>query len=164
MKQQLNAEIKNVPYNKEVQATYFKVLKYAKQQLATIEYEELRFTLERSEEPVIGSIIHEIVSPVLYLRLELHTDKLMRIHFGIEQVHLIGKVSDITTKFLRTLYKLTAKEVTTVNIEASVATDWFINSCSAMYEHIEERLKYHTFKQIPYKVSAQKRKQMLSVA
>ena len=47
-----------------------------------------------------------------------------------------------------------------VDIESSIRTDWFNNSCSESYEYIEERKKYHIFKLIPYKVTASKRKLM----
>lgn len=134
--------------------------------LSLIEQEDLRFTLERSDKkhPQVGTIVHELVSPLIYMRLEQHTDNEMAIHFGIECVNEKCPLSELTTKFLRLLYKLTSVGAYPIDIENCIRTDWFINSCSAMYEYIEERNKYHTFKQIKYKVTAQKRKQLLSVA
>ena len=149
----------NQAYNKAVKEAYFQILKHAKQMLCTIEQEELRFTLEREERTSkAGTIIHEIINPLLYLRLEHHTDNVYAIHFGIEQVNQQGQLSAITTKFLRLLYKLTAIESTDINIEESVRTDWFINSCSSMYEYVEERgNKHHTFKQLPYKPAVKRK-------
>lgn len=166
MKQKSNVVQNNVLYNSAVKQAYFSILKQAKQLLATIEQEELRLTLERRDvkEPKIGTIVHELVSPVLYLRLELHTDDKMAIHFGIEQVNQLGHLSAITTRFMRLLYRYTSKEITGIDIEECVRTDWFINSCSAMYEYIELRNKYHMHKQIRYKTVIQKRKTILSVA
>ena len=153
-------------YNQCVQLAYFQLLKQAKQMLNKIEQEELRFTLERAERkpPQIGTIVHELVNPLLYMRLELHADSQMAIHFGIECVYERGQLSDITSTFLRLLYKLTSKDAYPIDIENCVCTDWFINSCAEMFEYIEERNKYHTFKQLKYKVTAKKRKQLLSVA
>ncbi len=163
MKQFTNNQL---TYNQCVQLAYFQLLKQAKQMLSTIEQEELRFTLERTDRkpPQIGTIVHELVSPLIYIRLELHTDNLMSIHFGIECVHEKGELSEITTAFLRLLYKLTSKDAYPIDIENCVRTDWFINSCNEMYSYIEDRNKYHTFKQLKYKVTAMKRKQLLSVA
>ena len=149
----------NQAYNEAVKEAYFQILKQAKQMLCTVEQEELRFTLEREERTgKAGTIIHEIINPLLYLRLEHHTDHVYAMHFGIEQINQQGQLSAITTKFLRSLYKLTTKDNTAINIENCVRTDWFINSCSSMYEYVEERgNKHHTFKQLPYK-PAMKRK------
>jgi len=153
-------------YNSVVEQAYFRVLKKAKQMLATIEQEELRFTLERSDkgETKGDMIIHEIISPVLYLRLECHTDNVMAIHFGIEPVNQLGQLSDLTSMFLRKLYEYTGQESTGANIEKCVRTDWFINLCSEMYEYIEVRNKYHTFKQIKYRDASTRKKQILSIA
>ncbi|RYY49283.1 MAG: hypothetical protein EOO06_07590 [Chitinophagaceae bacterium] len=150
----------NAAYNKAVKYCHMQVLKQAKQMLSSIEQEELRYTLERQDRPpAIGSIIHEMVNPLLYTRLEYHTNELFAIHWGIEAVNQLGQLSSITTSFVRLLYNLTNKENTSVNIEESVRTDWFINQPSAMFEYIEERgLRHHTFKLLPYKPTATKRK------
>ena len=166
MKKQEKSLQKSSLYNEAVQRAYWHVLKRAKQLLATIEQDELRFILERTDKsiPKVGTIVHEIVSPVLYLRLECHSDTIMAIHFGIEQITHVGHLSEITSMFLRTLFKYTSKELTNINIEQRVQTDWFINSCSAMYEYVELRNKYHIFKKLPYRVLAHQKKQVLSAA
>jgi len=166
MKHQINSHSEVLPYNECVKMAYHQILKQAKAMLATIEREELRYTLERQDKPgtVVGHIIHELVNPLLYLRLEEHSDGVYAIHFGIEQMNELGQLSDITTRFLRILYKVTSLGAFPVDIENCVRTDWFNNSCSESYEYIEERNKYHTFKLIPYKVTASKRKQILAVA
>ncbi|RZK08829.1 MAG: hypothetical protein EOO43_21315 [Flavobacterium sp.] len=140
-------------YNSIVKDAYYAILKKVKQQLSTIEQHELRYSLEREDKSIsIGTIIHEIITPLIYLRLEFHTDNVFAIHFGIEPVNQQGQLSSITTSFIRLLYKLTCKENTAINIEDCVRTDWFINSCSDMYQYLEERgNKHHTFKQLPYK-------------
>ncbi|MCC8410493.1 hypothetical protein LJ707_16240 [Mucilaginibacter sp. UR6-1] len=147
-------------YNKAVRDSYALILKQARQMLGAIEQEELRFILEREDKSAkIETIIHELINPLLYLRLEHHSDDNYAIHFGFEQVSNSVELSSITTQFTRILYKQTSKDFTTVDIEGCVRTDWFINSPSAMYEYIEERgLKHHTFKQLPYKPKAAKRK------
>jgi len=120
--------------------------------LATIEQHECRYTLQREDKCLNHpGIIHEIINPIIYLRLEWHEDGFYHIHFGIEQANRLGQQSDITSAFIRLLYKVTSKEATTVNIEDCVKTDWFINSCSAMYEYVEERNRYHRFSLIKHK-------------
>lgn len=157
---------KELNYNHCVRLAYFQILKEAKQMIATIERDELRYTLERIDnvQPLKQGIVRELVNPLIYLRLELHSDNEMAIHFGIECVNEQGLLSLLTSQFLRLLYKVTTVGAYPVNIESCIRTDWFINSCSEMYSYIEDRNKYHTFRKIKYKVTAQKRKQILSVA
>ncbi|WP_158827663.1 hypothetical protein [Mucilaginibacter lacusdianchii] len=148
-------------YNKTVRQTYFQILKQAKAMLAAIEEEPLRFTLIREDkQPVTqGSIIHEIVSPLLYLRLECYAENKLGIHYGFELSPTFGQYYHLTNTFVRILYKLSMANATPVNIEDSIRTDYVLNDCSALYEHIEERgCKHHTFMLIPYKAKPVKRK------
>ncbi len=154
------------PYNLAVKHAYFTILKGAKNLLSQIEHEELRYTLIRDERnrTTDGVIIHEFVNPLLFLRLECRSDNLFAIHYGFEQINQHVEYSNITALFTRSVYKLTSKEVTQIEMEAAVKTDWLIETPSAMYEYIEEQQKYHTFKLIKYKVTASQRKRLLSVA
>jgi hypothetical protein len=95
---------------------------------------------------------------------EHHTDNIIAIHFGIEQVKELGQLSNVTTSFIRLLYKSPSKEATGLNIEDSIRTDWFINNCSEAYEYIGSRNEYHLIKQIRHKSSVGKRKPVLYVA
>jgi hypothetical protein len=166
MKHSPNTTPENEPYNKAIRESYYLIYRKAKQLLATLEREELRFSLEREDRSAIktNAILHELISPLLYLRLESDNAGLLAIHFGFEQVLAHNQYSELTASFMRLLYRHTATENTTMNIENCIKTDWMINTCSAMYEHIEERNKYHTFKQIPYKPATVKRKQLKAVA
>ena len=121
--------------------------------------------LNREDKPrtVVGHVIYEIVNPLIYLRLEEHTDGIYSIHFGIEPVERLGQLTDITTRFLRLLYKVTMLGAFPVDIESCVRTDWFVHNVSGLYEYLEESEKY-TFKLIPYKVTASKQRQMKAVA
>jgi hypothetical protein len=151
-------------YNTAVHQAYGRILKHTKLLLASLEQEELRFTLERmerSKKP--NTVIHELITPLLYLRLDCSPEAIMTIHFGIEHVDRSPFLGIITSTFLRVLYKETAKEKTGIDIEDCVKTDWFIKSCSEMFEYVEERNKYHTFKQLKYKRAPQQ-KNMLAVA
>ena len=154
------------PYNIAVKQAYFNILKVAKSLLTPIEHEELRYTLVRDERnrTTTGAIIHEFVNPLLYLRLECQSDNLFAIHYGHEQITKQVEYSDITGMFTRCIYRLTSKEVTQIDIEASVKTDWLIETPSAMYEYLEEQNKYHLFTLIKHKVTASQRKRLLSVA
>ena len=162
----LNNETALSAYNKSVQDAYFKILKETRKQLATLEREELRYCLEREDRTTTkpNTVIHEIVNPLVYLRLECKPDNRFAIYWGFEQVLSINQYSQLTTFFIRLLYRVTSKETTVVNVEDSVRTDWIINTCENMYEYIEEHNKYHQFRLIKHKPAAMKRKQMQAVA
>jgi hypothetical protein len=166
MKQQPQAKQDSLPYNKVVQLAYNNIYKNAKQLLSTLEREELRYSLEREDStaPKVGTIVHEFINPLLYLRLECHATNVFAIHYGFEQVLAVNQYSQITSAFIRSIYKYTAKEVTTINVEDCVRTDWCINTCSEMYEYMEEKNKHHTYKLIKYKPATVRRKQMHAVA
>ena len=150
-------------YNESVQRAYKLILAKALHLLTTLEQEELRYILERKQkgaEPPI--IIHELVSPIIYLRLELAQDSRMMIHFGAEPSSPFPEIQAITSTFIRILFTLTGKAYTGVDIEDCVKTDWLINVCSEMFEYLEDRTKYHTFRKVPYKKSTA-RKRVLEV-
>ena len=145
-------------YNESVQQTYNTILAKALHLLASLEQEELRYMLERkqkgSEPPII---IHEIVNPIIYLRLEYGEDSRLAIHFGAEPASPFPEVQAVTAGFLRILFTLTGKAYTGIDIEDCVKTDWLINVCSEMFEYLDGRTKYHTFRRIPYRKPARKR-------
>jgi hypothetical protein len=167
MKHQIKNEGRQLQYNDCVKLAFHQVLKQAKQMLATIERDELRCTLERSESHnhLKQGIIHEFINPLIYLRLECHSDDLYAIHFGIEDVNKPGQFAFITAAFLRLLYKVTMTGTYPIDIEQCVKTDWFLrNSCSEIYGYIEEHNQVHTFSRIKYKLPIAKRKELLCVA
>ncbi|PTQ96834.1 hypothetical protein C8P68_104325 [Mucilaginibacter yixingensis] len=148
-----------IPYNKVVKEAYQATYKKARQLLSNIEQEELRYSLERECRTVKpDTVIHEFVSPLIYLRLECDQQGLLCIHWGFEEVMNDERYSNLTAEFLRVLYHNTDKSNTAIDIEASVKTNWLIKTCSEMYEYLEERNKHHTFKQIAYKPASVKRK------
>lgn len=153
-------------YNTCVQQAYNAIYRHAKQLLSTIENEELRYTLEREDkaQPIVGTIIHEFINPLLYLRFECHPTNTFAIHYGFEESKSFNEFARITSAFVRYIYKVTNKDTTDVNIEDAVRTDYCIYQCSEMYEYIEDRNKHHQFKQIKHRPSAAKRKQMHAVA
>jgi hypothetical protein len=157
----------NLPaYNTAVHKAYGRILKHTKQLLASIEQEELRFILERmerSKKP--NTIVHELINALLFVRLDCSPEGVMAIHFGIEDVENSVALGAITATFLRILYAETsATKNSTIDIEDCVKTDWFIKNCSDLFEYVNERNKYHTFKQIKHKVLPHQRKKLLSVA
>ncbi len=153
-------------YNEAVRQAYFKLLKYTKQQLSTIERDELRFTLQREDNSPIsfGSKVHELVNPLIYLSLECNDGELLNIHWGFELLLEDTEYAHITQTFTRMLYKLTSVEHTAINIEKCVSTDYIIVNCSELYETVEDRMRYHTFTLIKHKQAATRRKQMQAVA
>lgn len=162
----LNNETAMLAYNKAVQEAYFKILKETRRQLATIEREELRYCLEREDKSAIkpNVIVHELVNPLVYLRLEGKPDNRLAIHWGFEPIMSINQYSQLTTFFIRLLYCMTAKEHTSINIEDAVRTDWIITTCDNMFEYIGDNNKYHQFRLIKHKPATMKRKQMHAVA
>lgn len=154
-------------YNMAVKTAYFKLLKAATQLIATVEQHELRCTLQREikSEISLGSKVHEVISPIIYLSLECNDADRLSIHFGFELFQGDSEYAHITSRFIRMLYKLTAVEQTGINIEDCISTDYVLTSCSELYEVIEDSpFKEHTFKLIKHKVTAAQRKQRLSVA
>ncbi|WP_158826733.1 hypothetical protein [Mucilaginibacter lacusdianchii] len=161
MKPQSTPDLPVAAFNAEVRKVYFKLLKEAKILLATIEEEPLRFSLIREEKQPIqqGTIVHELINPLLYLRLECYAENKPGVHYGFELSPTFGQYYHVTNTFVRILYKHTMVEATPINIEDCIRTDYVLNDCSALYEHIEERgCKHHTFQLILYKAKAVKRK------
>ena len=153
-------------YDHTVRKAYFRILKGAKQLLSHLEREELRYSLVRDESKrtAEGVIIHEFVSPLIYMRLELQPGQEYTIHYGIEQVADHIEHSNITSSFVRNIFKLTSKEVTPIDIESAVKTDWLIDTPSVMFEFLEDLQKYHELQVIKYRVTAGKRKELHHVA
>jgi hypothetical protein len=154
------------PYNKAVHNSFGRLLSETFKLLATVERHELRCYLYREDKSDIafGSKVFKLISPLLYLSLECEDGKLLCIHFGFELLQGDSQYSPIISRFVRMLYTFTAKENTAVNIEDSINTNYVIYDCSALYETVEDRMRHHTLKVIPYKSSANRRKQMQAVA
>ena len=147
-------------FNDSVKQSYFAILKHAKQLISSLKDEPLRYTLSRQDKPVNGGyIIHELVSPLLYLRLECHEDNSFSIRYGCEMSPLLNQYHTVTSSFIRLVYKLTMADATPVDIERAVKTDFVITECLELYEYIEERWKSnHNFHMLPYKPKSAKRK------
>jgi hypothetical protein len=109
-------------------------------------------------------VIHEFINPLLYLRLECSIENQFVIHYGFEQIGNDEQLSNRTASFTRAVYRLTSKELTQINVEASVSNSWCITECSALYGYTEEQMKYHQFQLIKYKPAISRRKQMKAVA
>jgi hypothetical protein len=153
-------------YNQAVQTAYMSILKVTKQLLAQFEQDELRFTLQRSNktETTVGTVVHEFINPLFFLRLECYEGELFGIQYGFETIHTESEYSKAIALFTRYIYKVTSKERTKINIEDSVKTAYTIYTCFELYDYIEERNKHHTFTLIKHRVIPNQRKQMLSVA
>ncbi|UEG52592.1 hypothetical protein LLH06_16680 [Mucilaginibacter daejeonensis] len=154
MKTNKTIDPQTAAYNIEVRKAYFKILKQAKALIATMVQHELRCALVQADrsKPIFMNKVHEFVSPIIYLCLICPVDTYC-IHFGFE----IGVSSDsdhteLTSRFMRILYKLTSQEHTSVNIEDCVSTYNVITECTELFDYMEERGKSaHTLEVIPYK-------------
>jgi hypothetical protein len=152
-------------YNVTVQQSFKTILKYTKQLLSQVKDEGLRLYYERIRKEVYpNTILHEMISPLLYLRLECNVRGKCTIHFGIESIRDHEELQLITGKFLRYIFFCTAALHTTENIEDCVNTDWFIAICTELFEYINMDQKYHILKKVPYKAPSTKAKGLLSVA
>jgi hypothetical protein len=153
-------------YNEAVKAAYFKLLKETKRIIATIERHEVRFTLQRTNKGEITpfKVLHEFISPLCYLAIKSSDGEHYKIHWGIEQFDDECDYSHITAHFLRMLYKLTSVEHTLINIENCINTDSIVTHCSELYECVEDNNHHHQFILIKHKVTASRRKRLLSVA
>jgi hypothetical protein len=147
-------------FNASVKQAFFAILKHAKQLLSSLKEEPMRYTLSRKDKPTSeGYIVHELVSPLLYLRLECHKDGNLSIRYGCEMTKLLGQYHTVTSSFIRLVYKLTMADATPVDIEHAVKTDFVITECLELYEYIDERWKSnHDFKMLPYKVKSAKKR------
>jgi hypothetical protein len=155
----LNNQLEKSPYNIEVKRAFMQILKEAKAMLATIEHEELRYSLVRDEKNItpIQRVVYEFVNPLIYLRLECNNENLYVIRYGFEMSNSDGQLSNSPAYFTRAVYRLTAKEATGIDIEKCVSNSWCITDCSALYEYIEDRNKHHQFSLIKHKPAAVKR-------
>lgn len=147
-------------YNEAVRTTFFAILEKATNLLATIEQHELRCTLIREGET---GIIYQLVNPLLFLSLEAYAGKYC-IRYGFQHFDQPNEYSKLTALFTRCLYKYTAKETTTIDIEQCIATEWLIVHCDEMYSYIEEHNRHHVYKLIAYKPQAKPKKRQLQVA
>ena len=131
-------------YN-QIIITYFQIIKEAKQLISSLEDDALKATLERQDKPNIlhGYIVHELINPLIYLRLEAYKDDLLGVHYGYEQSELYTKFYPITSSFIRSIYRFTAKENTSIDIENCVRTDWVITNCAELYEYMLDRNKHY---------------------
>ncbi|WDF54893.1 hypothetical protein [Mucilaginibacter sp. KACC 22063] len=148
--------------NQAIIKSFYAILKAAKELLSSIEDEPLRYTLTRIDKHkrTRQVILHEVVSPLIYLRIELHETNDYSIHYGYETLPAFAPYFNITSAFIRLVYKLSMKDSTDINIEDAVRADWVIDNCSEAYEYIEERNKHHRFQLIKHKPKQVKRKLM----
>jgi len=150
-------------YNAEVRKAYYKILKQAKAMIATVEQHELRCSLVQADrsKPVFMNKVHEFVNPLLYMCLMCPVDT-YEIYFGFE-LGSSGEsdFTELTSKFMRILYKSTSAEHTAINIEDCVSTYNVITECNDLFDYMHERGKSaHTFELIAYKPKPIKRKLM----
>jgi hypothetical protein len=159
---QLKSNPVQSPFNKEVKTAHQQILKQARSMLSTIEREELRFTLVREDKYSRSKscIIHEMVNPLLYLRLESDANGEYAIHYGYEPLPVVSEYYPLIAAFVRFIYTVTMSTNRQINIESALRLDWVIYNASEMYEHVEDRDRHHSFQLIKYKPAASKRKQM----
>lgn len=134
-------------FNIEVNKVFLGLLISMKFLISSIKEDTLRGVLVRQDKPnkTDGYIVYELINPLLYLRLECNNDKLFTIHYGYEQSELVSQYYPITSAFIRSIYRYTSKENTSVDIENCVQTDWIITNCAELFEYIMDRNKFHQY-------------------
>ena len=148
-------------YNKAVTNVYFKLLKAAKELLAAKEAEPVRYTLTRCEKhkQTRQITLHDFISPLLYLRLELYPNNEMAIHYGYEAQPVFSPYYHVSASFIRLVYKLTSCNGDNINIEDAIRIDWIVTNSGNAYEYLEEQgTKYHDFELLKHKPKQVKRK------
>lgn len=148
-------------YNKEVKKAHASILGVAKNLISTVDRHELRCILLYKVETGNPTIIHRLISPLLYLSLEVDTAGKLVIHYGFEVFERQSQYSSITQQFVRMLYRVTGSEYTSIDIEASVTTNYVVTDCSALYE-IKEDDRNYTLKVLTYKATDQKQLQSVT--
>lgn len=149
-------------YNEAVERAFNGTVIVTEHLLGSLESDFARSYYERigtASKP--DSLIREIVSPFLYLRLSCEPDGVYAIRFGIEPLERYNHLTAITVQFLRTLMEFTADRnldpgfERDIDIEDCIRTDWFINCCSDLFEHVDSASFNHTLKTVPYEALVQ---------
>ena len=137
---------------------YHSILKAAKRLLSKVEEEPLRYTLTRVERNRFTNqtILHEWISPLLYLRLDLLPSNDYAIHYGYLTSTTFGPFYHLTSAFIRTVYRRTMRGNTSINIEETVKNDYVVQECAEAYEYVEMQQKHHRFRLILYKTKQAK--------
>lgn len=147
-------------YNEAVKTAFFAILETTNGLLATVKRHELRCCLIRENR---DNIIYQMVNPLLYVCLEADSSKYC-IRYGFQHFDRASEYSRITASFTRSIYKLTSKDVTSIDIEQCIATEWLITNCDEMFTYMEEHNQHHSHKLIAYKPEAKQKKRQLRVA
>jgi len=150
-----------IDYNQAVVDAHNNILKVLLTLIASIERQEMRYTLQRQFKPLGETgIVHEIISPLFYLRLQDYCNGKAEIHYGYSNS---TSYSPLTNVFARAVYSQTSVEKTNVNIEDCIRAERFIANTDELYEYIDETRKFHTFYLIPYR-KQRKSKKLMQVA
>jgi hypothetical protein len=145
-------------YNEAVRHAHGKILQYTQELIATLERDELRCYYERIiSGPNTECIRHEIISPFLYLQLYAEIGGRFSLRFGIKASPLDDAIADLTSFFLRGIFRATDKANTAIDIEGAVDTSWFINVCAEVYEWIDRGTACYTIRKLPYKAAPAKK-------
>jgi hypothetical protein len=142
--------------NNAVLSSYLAISKVTKQIIASIPQDILRFIVELDCKayPNLSPKIHELVSPMLYLCLR-EANGLYVIHFGVDTntefaVH--------TNNFIRSIYKLTMAQYTSVNIESCIQNDSIITDTCGLFDEMQHKRPSYPYRAIKYKSLDGKRK------
>lgn len=152
--------------NRCTKQAYFRIYKEAKTLIASIESEPLRQILERADKQIDerGTKIHELISCILYISLECNLIGEYIINYGWDMNIKSSNYYDLTSAFLRFVYKFTMSDATSINIEDSISTEYVITDCSELFEYMIDCNKHHTLSTVKYKPLISKRKQLKAVA
>jgi hypothetical protein len=151
--------------NDTIYCAYLTIVNYSKKLISSIPEEPLRQILEKTNNSSIkiNSVIHELISPLVYLRLDCSKKGAYQIHYGYEQTDIYIKHYPVTSAFIRSIYRYTDKKNTVIDIEDCIHTDWVITNCAELFEYIGDRNKHHVVSTLAYKPEKQQKRVLQTV-
>lgn len=156
----ITSKRKLAAYNEAVKKAHQAILQDALTFISTIKRHELRCILQcEDNRPIaLGNLVNRLISPLLYLSLEYNLSSQLCIHFGFELIEA-KNYEYVVPKFLRSLYRHTALNNTSFDIESSIITNYVLTDCSALYEEHEDDGKYKP-SVVPYKTERKKQQSL----
>ena len=143
-------------YNLQVLQVYKRLLRKAVALIASLPTNNIHCAFVRLENAFEPGLIHEFISPVLYLRLDCDRNGKLAIHYGYEQSLAFSHLYPTTSSFIRLVYKLTMASVH-INIEDCIRSDYVIYECANLYAQTElTQLKAYSPIIIKHKLKTEK--------
>jgi len=146
--------------NAAVKAVFLAIMQETKELIATLPQFLLRHCIEMEDTPHPNSKAFKFITPLTYLCLR-DSDKGLLIQFGFDTSY---EYIELTSKFVRLIYKLTMVERTRLNIEDCVSSHCIITDTSYLFDEMEWKHPDTPVHIIAHKPATTPRKQRMAVA